>query len=256
MTVGEKAMNISSSAMDASKREEGNKSYHEAQGRMSLLPNYYQWIISKFRGHIRGVVVELGVGVGAEVAHYLNDVQHVIGVDYNDELLSTLKKVYPENKVEGRKVDLRGDWSELDRETADTVLALDVMEHFEDDRAFASKVFELLKPGGKLCLKVPAQSHLFGAVDEASGHFRRYDPLPLQRLMEEVGFETVSQQYMNPAGALMYRLKRNKKSNYSKTFSPSSLRLINRFMPIIASFDRVPALPGLSLTGIYRRPLR
>ena len=50
------------------------------------------------------------------------------------------------------------------------------------------RVLADLKPGGKVVIKVPAQSRLYNAMDEASGHFRRYDDADLRALMEKHGF--------------------------------------------------------------------
>jgi 2-polyprenyl-3-methyl-5-hydroxy-6-metoxy-1,4-benzoquinol methylase len=235
-----------------STRESGNEAYHEAQGRMALLPNYYRWIVSQFLKHISGTVVELGVGAGLQMEHYFSRADKIIAVDYNPKLLELLKRTYPQEHVVACKVDLRGDWSELSCE-ANTVLALDVLEHFEDDVAFIKKCHRLLAPGGVLCLKVPAQRALFGPVDEASGHYRRYESDELKQKMLAAGFSVVFQRHMNPVGALGYRMKRHKKSNYSKTFSPTTLRLINTFIPLLSTLDGLPAVKGLSLVGVYRR---
>jgi hypothetical protein len=57
---------------------------------------------------------------------------------------------------------------------------------------------------------------------------------------------------MNPAGAWSYRFKKAKKTNFSKTFSPAKLKVVNRMMPVIALLDHVPGLKGLSLIGVFR----
>lgn len=159
---------------------------------MALLPNYYRWIASHFRDHVRGTVLELGCGAGMVVQHYLERVERVVGVDVNDELLRRLEANHPGGRVRGVRVDLRGDWHELDGLVADVVIALDVLEHFEDDAAFVARAKAHLAPGGVLVLKVPAQSRLYGPMDEASGHFRRYDAEPFAALLERAGFETLA----------------------------------------------------------------
>lgn len=235
-----------------SDREAGNLTYHEAQSSMALLPAYYRWIVGKFSEHITGLTVDLGVGAGYQIAHYKDRAQRVVAVDYSPQLLSWLRERYPDPSVEPRQVDLLGAWEELKPMQADTVLALDVLEHFEDDDAFLGKVAGILRPGGKLCLKVPANASLYSSVDEASGHYRRYDPEALRRKVEAHGFRLLRQEYMNPVGAVLYRWKRGKKKNFSKTFSPRLLRLANLAMPILEQFDHLQILGGLSLVGIYQ----
>ena len=232
--------------------EDSNLVYHEAQDRMALLPNYYGWIASHFADHVRGTVLELGAGAGLVVKNYLDRVDAVVAVDINRELLSRLERTLPREKVRALEVDLRGDWHELAGVTADCVIALDVVEHFQDDARFVEKMKSCLRPGGKLIVKVPAQTRLYGDMDRASGHFRRYDDADLRALMENAGLETIELRHMNPVGAWGYRFKKEKKTNFSKTFSPGKLKAVNTLIPALALLDHVPFLKGLSLVGVFQ----
>lgn len=53
----------------------------------------------------------------------------------------------------------------------DTVIYLDVLKHIYDDKKEIQKVAGALKPGGHLCILVPAN---YTGFDKAIGHFRRY----------------------------------------------------------------------------------
>jgi SAM-dependent methyltransferase len=229
-----------------------NLVYHEAQERMALLPNYYSWIHSHFAEHLRGTVLELGCGAGFVMKHYVDRVERVIGVDINPELLAALERSYAPGKVRTACVDLRTDWREIGDVKADVIVALDVVEHFEDDAAFVDKLARHLNPRGTVVIKVPAQSRLYDEMDKASGHFRRYDARDLEQLMQSRGFETLSLRHMNPAGAWSYRLKKQAKTNFSRTFSSRKLKFVNRLMPVLSLLDRVPGLKGLSLIGVFR----
>jgi SAM-dependent methyltransferase len=234
--------------------DRSNLVYHEAQDRMALLPRYYAWIAQRFVGYLpRGTVLELGCGAGFVLRHYVERVDRVVAVDVNEDLLARLGREYPRTKVEPRKVDLRGDWHEIGDVRADAVIALDVLEHFQDDAAFVRKLQARLAPGGRAIVKVPAQSALYGPMDEASGHYRRYDDAPLAALFEREGFTTLAIRPMNPAGAWGYRRKREQKTNYSKSISPGKLKVANALMPFLALLDHVPGLKGLSLVGAFER---
>ena len=225
--------------------------FHETQDRMARLPNYYAWICSRFADHLSGTVLELGCGAGLVLRGYVDRVERVIAVDLDAGLLERLAGAYPPGKVRALKADLAGDWRELEGVSADAIVALDVIEHFEDDAAFVRKLKRHLKPGGKVVLKVPAQSRLYGEIDRASGHFRRYDADELRALMERHGFRTLSLRPMNAAGAWAYRFKRGRRSSFSQTFSPARLRVVNALIPLLALLDRVPGLKGLSLVGVF-----
>ena len=65
----------------------------------------------------------------------------------------------------------------------DLVLALDVLEHLEDDLGALQKIRNLIKPGGLLLLTVPALPSLWGRQDVASHHLRRYTRRSLEALL-------------------------------------------------------------------------
>lgn len=66
----------------------------------------------------------------------------------------------------------------------DIVVATDVIEHIEDDRAASENLKRLVKPGGSLIITVPALQWLFGLHDESLGHYRRYSRTTLLRLFD------------------------------------------------------------------------
>jgi SAM-dependent methyltransferase len=72
--------------------------------------------------------------------------------------------------------------------TLSTVGLFDVVEHIEDDKAFLKLVFELLEPGGRLYITVPAFNFLWSGEDDYAGHFRRYTIKNLRKILQEIGF--------------------------------------------------------------------
>jgi 2-polyprenyl-3-methyl-5-hydroxy-6-metoxy-1,4-benzoquinol methylase len=70
----------------------------------------------------------------------------------------------------------------------DYVLALEVLEHIENDLGALQQWASLLKPNGGLLVSVPAHPRLWDAYDLWAGHFRRYQRDGLRRLLEYAGF--------------------------------------------------------------------
>jgi SAM-dependent methyltransferase len=232
---------------------EKNLTYHEAQSSMELLSNYYSWTYGIFRHHITGNVVELGCGAGLGIRCYLDKAQKVFAVDHNVELLRRLNINNPTDKVETIAANLMADWAELSKISADTVIMMDILEHFKYDLDFLQRAANLLRAKGKVIIKVPAQRRLYSNIDEASGHFRRYEERDLKELAVKTGLRIKFIRHINPVGSLFYRLKRKTKSNFSKSFSSLQLKIINQTIPFIRFLDHIPVLPGLSLVCLMQR---
>ena len=82
----------------------------------------------------------------------------------------------------------------------DTVVCLNVLEHVKDDLRALSFMRTVLEPGGRLVLQVPAFQFLYGSVDRAIGHYRRYTRRDLALKMRQAGFEVEDSFYMNVIG--------------------------------------------------------
>ena len=227
-----------------------NRTYHIVQDHMRLLPNYYEWTYGCAKKYIKGDVIELGCGAGIGIKTYMPSVGGIYAVDHSTELLDTIRQEYPnDQKVKTVLADLMADWTSLSEIKADTVILMDVLEHFKDDRDFLRKTGGLVKKGGVIVVKVPANKNLYSNIDIASGHYRRYDAADLEKLGRELGFKVVDIRLVNMPGFLMYGLKKNKKSNFSGTFSMGQLKVINIAIPFIMLADNILRIV---LRGYYR----
>jgi len=92
----------------------------------------------------------------------------------------------------------------LPDERFDIVCAFEVIEHIEDDKKALDEWVSRLHPGGYLVISTPAFQHRFGPADDMVGHFRRYDPPVLARLLGEAGLKNaVVQQFGGPLGYVL-----------------------------------------------------
>jgi SAM-dependent methyltransferase len=66
--------------------------------------------------------------------------------------------------------------------------AFDVVEHVADDAGLLREIHRVLRPGGTLCVTVPAYGWLWSAEDELAGHHRRYSRGRLEALLAGSGF--------------------------------------------------------------------
>ena len=143
----------------------------------------------------------------------------------------------------------------------DLIVALDVLEHIEDDSGALQSVFRLLKPGGVLLLSVPALMILWSQHDTDHHHFRRYHRQPLRSLLVNAGFDVVRLSYMNslnlPAIAAARWLWPNGPGNgrnlEAGTTKPMKLfEYVYTFEKYLLPFISLPL--GSSLLGIARKP--
>jgi SAM-dependent methyltransferase len=70
----------------------------------------------------------------------------------------------------------------------DLIGMFDVLEHIPEERETLLYLREMLLPGGKLILTVPAHKFLWSHFDEAARHCRRYSPSQLRQSLVETGF--------------------------------------------------------------------
>lgn len=85
----------------------------------------------------------------------------------------------------------------FDDASFDVVLALDVLEHLDDDSAGLRQAVRLVRPGGLLLVTVPALPSLWGAQDVVSEHRRRYTKRTLTDLFRKVGLQGYQVKYFN-----------------------------------------------------------
>lgn len=71
----------------------------------------------------------------------------------------------------------------------DAILALDVIEHLDDDAGAIRRLARLARPGGHVVVSVPALPEMFGEFDRIQGHRRRYLPDDLEAAFAGSGLE-------------------------------------------------------------------
>jgi SAM-dependent methyltransferase len=65
----------------------------------------------------------------------------------------------------------------------------DVVEHIQDDHGFLANLRQLLVPGGRVYLTVPAFQWLWSHEDVAAGHWRRYTLKRLAAVLRGAGYD-------------------------------------------------------------------
>jgi len=140
----------------------------------------------------RGLAVDVGCGVGSNLYALRSWSINVVGLDRSmDNLLLAKGKVAAE-LVNGDLVALP-----FRSKSIGAILAMDVLEHLENDQIGIHELWRVLKPGGILFLTVPAFNFLRGIQDVATGHKRRYSLPEIRRKLEKWNFEILRCSYFN-----------------------------------------------------------
>jgi SAM-dependent methyltransferase len=126
-----------------------------------------------------------------------------------------------------------------------------VLEHVEDDRAALRRLHDALVPGGRLLLLVPAHPRLYGPIDRAVHHFRRYGRADLVGRLEEAGFHVERTIFFNRLGVLGWFV--NGTLLRRRRVPGLQVRFQNLLVPLLRAEARVPMPFGLSLIAIARR---
>jgi len=168
--------------------------------RMAAAPRYNRWMYERLHPWVGRRVLEIGAGIG-NMSAFLIDRDRVVLTDTEPYYLDRLRARYADQPhVTVAELRLPATDARLAAERLDTVVCLNVLEHIEDDRASLVAMRDLLVPRGRLILLVPSLRVLYGSLDEALGHFRRYVPRELATKLAQAGFRVRHLEYFNLAG--------------------------------------------------------
>jgi SAM-dependent methyltransferase len=206
-----------------------------------------------------GWLLDLGCGTGGVLRDWMVD-RRCLGIDRSRLALQMCARRGFENLVCG---DL--DRLPLKRDSFETVMLLDVIEHLDDDAAFLETAAGLCAPGGRIVIAVPAFQFLWSQHDVTFEHRRRYSARQLDRVVRSAGFLPQRTTYTNallfPIAAiwrlLSYRLGIGRFAPDTDFWKiPSWLNsLLSRIYDLEAwLLERFDLPAGLSVVCIARRP--
>jgi len=221
---------------------------------MMQAKNYRRWIINKVRPYIGNRILEVGGGIGNNI-EYLLDRELVVVVDNYVECGKYLRKRFNNQNILAYTIDIADTEKivPLLEFKFDTILCFNVLEHIEKDGIALQNMKGLLAPDGKIVLIVPAFNFLFGGIDKAVGHKRRYTKNTLIKITQSLGLEVVTLGFMNVFGFFGWFL--NNKILNRETESLSQILFFDKYIaPFSEKIERIFPLPfGLSLVGVFRK---
>jgi SAM-dependent methyltransferase len=115
-------------------------------------------------------ILDLGCGTGRNLAE-LEQIGDAVGLDLEARALEFCRQRGLRSVAQARAEHLP-----FQSESFEAVIALDLLEHLDDDVAGVREVLRVLRPGGHFLAFVPAYRWLWGPQDDVSHHRRRYTP--------------------------------------------------------------------------------
>lgn len=162
-----------------------------------------EYWISRVRPCVRGSVLEVGAGLGANTRLLRQGTERRWVCLEPDAALAATLRENAAQAIAPETLEIRiGTLAALGAdERFDCVLYIDVLEHIEDDRAELQRAAGLLAPGGCLVVLSPAHQWLFSPFDQAIGHWRRYTRRGLEALTPP-GLRLQRAYYLDSVGML------------------------------------------------------
>lgn len=212
-----------------------------------------QWLYEEIAPYLGQRIIEIGCGLG-NFARHLTDRELYLGTETSAESIAHVQALFADHpNMRFVVADATAPaFTDFARQAIDTVFSLNVFEHIEKEAEALYNAAQVLQPGGHLILVVPAHMALYGSIDRAIGHYRRYDKRMLAGLFQQVGLILVTQEYINALGAMGWWA--NSRLRRLDTPPSGQLRLFNRIVPVLKRIERAVSPPfGISLLAVGRK---
>ncbi len=220
---------------------------------------YNDWIFSHFRSYVGRRVLEVGCGIGTFTPYFVN-VDQLVTIDIVREGVAWVQAQWGHLShviaFQGDITDSRTVTRLAEHAPFDTIVFFNVLEHIPQDDLALVNASQLLTEGGHVLIYVPAEPGIFGALDTALGHHRRYSRADLLHLLQNAGLTPLFCTPTNVLGMVGWWLD-------ARVWGVSRLpiwqiRLFDALVPILRPVEHVirsvwPMMPGLSLACVARK---
>jgi len=221
--------------------------------RMAETKNYNCWIYDIIRPFLGRRILEVGCGIG-NMTQFLRNYEMLVAIDNSSDCIQIINFRFPQK--ENFKIlnyDICSEKiQELRKFNFDTVICINVLEHIKDDLKALDNCYCLLDEKGKLILFVPAFKFLYGSIDRADHHYRRYNSKELSTKLSKSRFIIEKKFYVNMLGILPWIL--HGKILKTPVHPRDQMLFFDRFVPLYAFWERIFSPPlGLSLVFVCRK---
>ncbi len=204
---------------------------------------FNRWMYETIKPWCKGEILEVGSGIGNISRCFLEDGFSISLSDLRQNYLDYLQESFSGHP--GLKAIHNLDLVHPDFDTVyapllgsfDTVFALNVVEHIQDDVLAMSNIRKLLKTGGNAVILVPAYQTLYNRFDKELEHYRRYTKKTLGDVFGKAGYTILHKQHFNAMGIPGWYISGKLQGN--KTIPKGQMSLYNKLVPAFRLVDTV-----------------
>lgn len=199
---------------------------------------FNRWMYETIRPYCKGKVFEIGSGIGNISRYFIEANADITLSDIRPSYCNVLKQKFPNA---GEIVELNLTHPQFESqyknhlEQYDSVFALNVVEHIEDDKLAIENARRLLKTDGNLIILVPAYQSLYNRFDRELEHYRRYNRKRLNQLLANTKLTIRHSQYFNFMGIPGWYVSGKIQKN--KTIPKGQMKLYNSLVPVFKLVD-------------------
>ena len=224
------------------------------QQRMTKAKRYFDWQSDLSKAQLGRRVLEIGCGLG-NFTERLLDRELVVGIDIDPNCIRHHQHRFAgKPHIRSRVIDaLDPAFLHLRDERIDSIVCLNVLEHIEQDETVLTRMQQVLPPGGRVVLMIPAFMALYGPIDHHLGHYRRYTRAGLEQTAQRAGLRPRLLHYMNTVGFFGWWL--NAKMQRQEQSEAQIATFDNYVVPVMARLEGWVRPPfGQSLFAVLEKP--
>ncbi|BBH65324.1 hypothetical protein ACTI_20090 [Actinoplanes sp. OR16] len=164
--------------------------------------NHRRWFVELALPYLGDNPIEIGSGLGDYAIEWSEHLPRFTATEADPDRLVLLKERmadYPNIDVKQMLLpspEANGEYS--------AAVSYNVLEHIEDHVGALSSMKDLVRPGGRVIIIVPAFMFAMSDVDYATGHIRRYTKKTLSAAFVDAGLEIEKLHYANALGLIGY----------------------------------------------------
>ena len=220
--------------------------------RRARLRRYNKWVWDRLQPFVGQRVLEAGAGSGT-MTRFLYGRELIVATDRETAYLDRLRNYFRRRPgIVVERCDLESDEClALAKYNFDTVTLINVLEHTADDVGALRRAHQLLVPGGRAVIFVPAGHALLGTMDRGIGHQRRYEKEELSAKLRDAGFLVEHVSFQNRLAKAAWWL--NSRLLGRRHLPSAQSRVFDALVPLFRAVEGDNPSSGLSLIAVGRK---